>query len=203
MRRIKTLAAALGAIGLAAAMTLAGAGTARANVTPPSGTWFEIFNRYLHAQNITLCVDDPNASTDVTKLRLWRCHGYASDGAAQRWFFTPTGTYNNDNGTIYTTYQIKDGASNLCLGFPETFPTGVDLIQERCGAGAFDTDWVLEPIDPSATGTNPDFVLETLEPRLSYVGHWCIAASTFNDTNGTRLLAEPCSPTDSRQLWNL
>jgi hypothetical protein len=137
MRRIKALAGALGAIGLAAGLTLAGAGTARANVAPPAGTWFEIFNPYLHAQKITLCVDNPNASTDTTKLRLWRCHGYASDGAAQRWFFTPTGTYNN--GTIYTTYQIKDQASGLCLGFPETFPTGVDLIQEPCGSGAYDT----------------------------------------------------------------
>ena len=97
----------LSATGPAVGLILAGTGTARANVAPPSGTWFEIFNRYLHAQNITLCVDDPNATTDSTKLRLWRCHGYAPDGAAQRWFFTPSGTY-NDNGTIYTTYRIKD-----------------------------------------------------------------------------------------------
>ena len=57
------IAAALAALGLAAGLTLAGAGTAGADITPPSLQWAEIFNPYLHAQSITLCADDPNGST--------------------------------------------------------------------------------------------------------------------------------------------
>jgi hypothetical protein len=197
----RKLAGALAAIGLAAGLALAGTGTARADVIPPSGSWAEIFSPYLHAQNITLCADDPDGSTSVTKIRLWRCHGYASNGGPQRWVFTPVGQYNKNTGTIFTVYQIRNQTSGLCLGFPETSPTGVDLIQEPCGSGAFDTQWALEPVDPS--GTSPDFQLETLEPRLTYVGHWCMAVSNFTDNNATRLVAEPCEPTDTRQLFNL
>jgi hypothetical protein len=46
-------------------------------------------------------------------------------------------------------------------------------------------------------------MLETLEPRFSFVGHWCMAASTFTGNSPTRLVAEPCEPTDTSQLWNL
>jgi hypothetical protein len=99
--------------------------------------------------------------------------------------------------------------SGLCIGFPETgssSPTGVDLIQEPCSPldlGHPDIVWVLEPIDPSPSGTDPDFQLETMEPRFTWVGHWCMAASNFRDNSPTRLVAEPCVPTDTRQLWNL
>ena len=57
--------------------------------------------------------------------------------------------------------------------------------------------------NPGPSGTNPDFQLETLEPEFTWVGHWCMAASNFTDSSPTRLVAEPCSPTDTRQLWNL
>ena len=85
MKRMTKLSGALGAIAAAAALSLAGTGTARADVQPPAGTWAEIFNPYIHSQGITLCVDDPNNSTaDRQPLQLWRCHGYASNGAPQR-----------------------------------------------------------------------------------------------------------------------
>ena len=77
----------------------------------------------------------------------------------------------------------------------------MDLIQEPCGSGIFDTQWALEPVNPASS--SPDFQLETLEPRLTYVGHWCMAASNFTGNSPTRLVAEPCEPTDTRQLWNL
>ena len=128
---------------------------------------------------------------------LFQCRS----SAPQRWFFTPVGQYNTRTGTIFTVYQIRNQASGLCVGFPETFPTGVDLIQEPCSSGIFDTQWALEPVDLASS--NPDFQLETLEPRLTYVGHWCMAASTFTGNSPTRLVAEPCEPTDTRQLWNL
>jgi hypothetical protein len=84
----KKLAAVLAAAGLAAGLSLAWPGTARATDIPPAGQWVEIFNPYLHAQGNTLCFDDPNGSTsDGTQAQLYRCHGYASNGAPQRWVF--------------------------------------------------------------------------------------------------------------------
>jgi hypothetical protein len=199
MKRSRKLAGVLAAIGLAAGFSMAGTGTARADVIPPSGTWAEIFNPYIHPQGFSLCVDNPGGSRDIQKIQLYHCHGYASNGAPQRWFFTAIGGYNKGTGTVFTTYRIRNQASILCIGFPETFPTGVDLIQEPCSSP--DIEWALEPVDPSSS--NPDFMLETLEPRFSFVGHWCMAASNFTGNSPTRLVAEPCEPTDTRQLWNL
>lgn len=201
MRRSRMLAGVLAAIGFAAGLTMAGTGTARADVIPPSGAWAEIFDPYIHPQGFSLCVDNPSGSSDIQKIQLYHCHGYASNGGPQRWFFTPVGQYNKNTGTIFTVYQIRNQSSGLCIGFPETFPTAVDLIQEPCGSGIFDTQWALEPVNPASS--SPDFQLETLEPRLTYVGHWCMAASNFTGNSPTRLVAEPCEPTDTRQLWNL
>ena len=60
---LKKLAAALAAAGLAAGLSLAWPGTARATDIPPVGQWAEIFNPYLHAKGNTLCFDDPSGST--------------------------------------------------------------------------------------------------------------------------------------------
>jgi hypothetical protein len=50
MRRRMRLAGMLAAIALAAVMTLAGTGIARADVIPPSSGWAEIYSPYLHGQ---------------------------------------------------------------------------------------------------------------------------------------------------------
>lgn len=42
-RRFKKLAGTLAAVALAAGLTMAGTGTARAAVVPPANTWAEIF----------------------------------------------------------------------------------------------------------------------------------------------------------------
>jgi hypothetical protein len=178
---------------------MTGAGTARADVIPPSDTWAEIFNPYLNAQGNTLCVDNPGGSRDPQKLQLWRCHGYDSQGSPQRWIFYPLSSYIH-SGRSVTTYHLRNTASSLCAEIPETYPTDVDLIQWYCSDYPA-VEWALEPVDPSSG--NPDFQLETLEPRFTYVGHWCMAADNFSDSRGTRLVAQPCDPTDIRQLWNL
>ena len=200
MRRSRKLAGVLAAIGLAAGLTMAGTGTARADVIPPSpGDWAEIFDPYINTHGFSLCVDNPGGSSDIQKIQLYHCHGYASNGGPQRWFFTPVSQYNKQTGTIFTVYQIRNQSSNKCIGFPETFPTAVDVIQESCSG--LDVQWALEPVDPSSA--NPDFQLETLEPRFTYVGHWCMSASNFTGNSPTRLVAEPCEPTDTSQLFNL
>jgi hypothetical protein len=87
MRHKTRLAGVLAAIALAAGVTLAGTGIARADVLPPSG-WSEIYSPNLHAQGLTLCFDDPAGSTaSGTQVQLYHCHGYAANGAPQRWVF--------------------------------------------------------------------------------------------------------------------
>jgi hypothetical protein len=49
MRRRMRLAGMLATIALAAGMTLAGTGIARADVIPPSSGWAEIYSPYLNA----------------------------------------------------------------------------------------------------------------------------------------------------------
>ncbi len=199
MNRSTKLAGVLAVIGLATSLTLAGPGAARADVIPPAGTWAEIFNPYIHAQGITLCVDDPGGSTDVAQaMDLWRCHGYASNGTMQRWIFTPQGAV-NVSGEIFTIYTVKNVASGQCLTVPQTDnPAGLSVLQEPCSGGSPDIYWILEPRDQS--GTSPDFQLES---EFVYIGHYCMASNTFTDNNGTRLIIEPCNFQDTSRVWNL
>jgi hypothetical protein len=198
MGRTRKLAGALAAIGLAAGLAMAGPGTARADVIPPAG-WAEIFNPYLHAQNTTLCVDDPSGSLAILqKIQLFRCHGYDSHGSPQRWFFEPAGTtgiFGNFN-----VYHIRNTGSGLCLGLTTNVPNtaGRDVIQLQCTDTA--TEWFLVPLDRS--NPNSDFQLEFLI-GYPFVNSWCMAASNFTDSSPTRLVNASCADTDTSQLWNL
>ena len=77
--------AILAAMVVAGGITVASAGTARADVTPPTGTWSEIVAGYLDQQ---ACLDDPGGPDQAGDgLELWHCHGYDSRGSAQQWTF--------------------------------------------------------------------------------------------------------------------
>jgi hypothetical protein len=200
-RRIRRLAGALAAAGLALGLTLGATGTARADVTPPASTWSEIYNPYLTAQGNTLCADDANGSKALnTPVQLYHCHGYAANGAPQRWSFVEK-TDAKDvpilwNGhPVYSLYNLGSGS---CLeitdppgsGFPGA-PLGTQLQLGLCGQY-----YALLPVG----GPNgPDFQLQSV--RL--FGGYCVAASNFTDSNNTRLVKEDCSPTDTRQLFRL
>jgi hypothetical protein len=206
------IAAALAALGLAAGLTLAGAGTAGADVMPPpSGQWAEIFNPYLHAQGITLCADDPNGSmTNGTQLDLWRCHGYASNGAVQRWVITPAEAWHDDGngGEVFgplrddftggAIYVVANEASGLCLT-AQAFQPAAPVTQTPCSTALFAKDmWELHTVNgPSG----PDFQLWALTYDINVP--MCASASNFTDSNGTRLVMENCDRYDTSQLWNL
>jgi hypothetical protein len=184
-RRTKRLAGALAGLGLGLGLTLGATGTARADVDPGTG-WNEIYSPYLTAQGITLCADDTNGSTALNNpAQLYHCHGYASNGAPQRWTFTPAVTDANhvpvkDNG--HGIYVIGNAGAGHCLvDDPKT--TGSPL------------SWVLIPV-----GDGPDFQLQAF---LTDSAPECAAASNFSGNNNTRLVLEPCSSPDIRQLFRL
>jgi hypothetical protein len=186
----------LAAIGLAASTAIAGTGTARADVIPPVAQWAEIFNPHLHDRGITLCADDPGGSTSRgTRLQLFRCHGYDSSGAPQRWVFTQdeddNGNLVYDHGTpVYFIYNLAGG---LCLSFQGLLP-GNPLVLGTCSQSLL-YGW---EIHAAGSQAGPDFQLTpTFGPGM------CMSAGNSSDSNGTPLVIEPCDSTDARQLFNL
>jgi hypothetical protein len=193
----KKLAAALAAAGLAVGLSLAGTGTARAAVTPPTDTWKGIFNPYLHAKINTLCFEDPGGSTaNSAQVQLGHCHQYNSDGTLQRWVFVQA---EEQDGTPITeggnnVYELFNLAANRCVGVTAT-QVGQPLILTSCATtNTSIAMWELRP----TSSTGPDFQL-----ALWLFDDWCIAANDFSDNIPTRLGLAGCSPGDTRQLWNL
>ena len=198
MRRRTRLAGALAAIGLAASMAIAGTGTARADVIPPDGHWVEIFNPHLHDKHITLCADDPGGSTSSgTALQLFRCHGYDSSGAPQRWVFTQV---EDDNGNLFydhgsPVYRIYNLGGGWCLNLSnQGLLPGRPLVLGPCTGNL--TVWF--EIHATGNQAGPDFQLTPIAGT-----DMCVSASNSSDSNGTPLVMEPCDSTDARQLFNL
>jgi hypothetical protein len=197
--RLRKLAVAVAAAALTAGLTLAGPGTARAEVVPAS-TWNEIFAPEINANGITLCAD--NGGSGGT-LQLWRCHGYASNGTPQRWKVASPGPTHFGN----IIYQIQNVGTGLCIGLdPNRFNAGTiagsTLVQESCRNNT--TGWVLAPAVDSPDPNN-QFILENLidyDDRNS-VGKWAMNANTFLDQNGTRLIVAPVDNFNSAQWFAL
>jgi hypothetical protein len=60
-------------------------------------------------------------------------------------------------------------------------------------------------VDGSFTQVEPasDFQLENMNSSFPWEGNgFCMAANTFSDTNGTRLILTPCSYYDTSQYFN-
>jgi hypothetical protein len=192
-RRSIRLAGALAATGLALGLTLGATGTARADVTPPANTWSEIYNPYLNAQGFSLCADDANASSAVgNPVQLYHCHGYASNGAPQRWRFQLAFEDANHVPINNGIYIIGNDASpGHCLD-AQRFVAGAPLTLGACFIFQY---WKLVPI-----GAGPDF---QLQEWASDSAPLCVAASNFTGNNNTRLMAEPCSLPDTRQRFRL
>lgn len=196
MRKLKTIAACLlSAVALAVGLTAGMAGAAQASVTPDP-TWNEIWAPYLTAQSNTLCLDAPGGSTSPgLKLQLFHCHGYASDGAPQRWKFEYLGTLTDG----YPLYDIKNVKSNLCLTWAVS-----DITQDTCASNYAlwelhsENLWSTDPnfgLVAYLTGTNGSQGLGTPV---------CMTAGNSTDSNHTPLVATTCSLfSNGLQNWRL
>ena len=140
-----------------------------------------------------MCADDPNGSTSSgTQLDLWRCHGYASNGAMQRWLFVPS-RFSQTGRPVYQVYNV---AGNLCLTAVDAHPAK-PLTLGPCIDNISET-WELHTVIGPSGGENFQ-----LEPWPSEDFNTCMSASNFTDSNGTRLVMETCDRYDTSQLWNL
>jgi hypothetical protein len=200
--RFKKLAGALAAVALAAGLTMAGTGTARADVVPPVGTWAEIFAPEINANGNTMCFDNSGSSAQFQSLQLWHCHGYASNGLPQRWTFVFALT----DFVGRSAYRIG-GPLGWCLGLDVRAPSyaqwqGSNIVQEACsGTVGSQVLWTLQPATQSP---DPNNQFEIVSEDAPFGQHpYCVAANTFLDTNGNRLIAEPCDPYNSSQWYAL
>src|SRR5438105_1007881 len=101
MRGIRRIASLTSMVVLAAGLIVGTGGTAQAVVTPPSGGgWAELYNPLLPLVDNShhVCLDVPNGTTSPKALQRYHCHGYASNGAPQRWVFVHL---SNDSYWIY------------------------------------------------------------------------------------------------------
>jgi hypothetical protein len=175
---MRWLAALLFAGGLAAGLGAGMIGTARAaDPARPARPWNEIFLPFGNGKGNTMCVDAPGgAAAPGKQLQLYHCHGYAPDGASQRWHF-PGGRF----------AEVSNADSGLCIGFPAggSPVNGARLVQEGCDQVPA---WQLVP--QGRDGDDPVFVLETSGPGGPAL---CLAAADLCDANTTPLVALPCS----------
>jgi hypothetical protein len=175
--RMRWLAALLFAGGLAAGLDAGLTGTAHAaDPTRPGKSWNEIFLPFGHGQGSAMCVVVPGGRTAAgAPLGLSRCHGYASDGAPQRWRF-PGGRFQ----------KVSNPGSGLCIGFPDGGApvNGARLVEDRCDQAPA---WQL--VRQSRDSTDPLFVLETSGPGGPAL---CMTAGNLSHDIQTPLAAAPC-----------
>jgi hypothetical protein len=173
------------AVGLAAGLT----GTAHAaDPTRPARPWNEIFLPFGTGTDTSMCVDVPGGtSAPGAQLQLYHCHGYASDGAPQRWSLFCTGGTGCASGGRF--YELSNLGSGLCIGFPDggVPANGARLVQESCDQVPA---WQLVPQGrENRDGADPHFVLETSGPGGPAL---CMTAGNLSDANQTPLVAAPC-----------
>jgi hypothetical protein len=196
----KKLAAVLTAAGLAAGLSLAGTGTARADITPPPvGQWKGIANPHLNGRGTLLCFEDPGGSTaNGARSQLGYCHPYNSDGTLQRWVFIPV---LDSNGNPVTEggnklYELWNQAAGRCLVANAT-GVGQPLILAGCDTNSTQIDlWELRPTGGGPA--NQDFQL-----ALWLFDDWCIGANIADDIVPNGLQLDGCNTNDARQLWEL
>ena len=191
------MAALLGAGVLALSLSIGLASTAHASdPTVPSETWNEIFVPFDNGLGNTLCVDVPGGTTAPgAQLQLYHCHGYASDGAPQRF------SWDCDFGISCALggedFKMFNVSSQLCIGVPSgNAVNGARLIQESC-RDITDVGWTM--VKQNTNGTDPLFVLESDANR-----GLCMAAGNLLDGNRTPLVVANCNGfSDSAQILEL
>lgn len=181
-KKLTALAGALLSAGaLSVSLSVVMPGSAQASVTPAT-TWNEIWAPYINAQSNTMCVDAPGGTTARgAHLQLFHCHGYASDGAPQRWHFVPAGS-----GDGWPVYEIKNVTSGLCIT-----ATSSGITQDTCGASIF-AFWSVR--SENLWSTDPNFSLALVYSGLSDgTQSTCLAAANGTDSNQTALVLASCN----------
>ena len=174
--------AILAAMVVAGGITVASTGTARADVTPPTGTWSEIVAGYLDQE---ACLDDPGGADQAGDgLELWHCHGYDSRGSSQRWTF----------GRPYPPALYGIYSATHCLGVNDNAHSGERLLLVKCtliGSPFWNV------LSRNAYSGDPAFELE-------YGGTgYCMTMPDWSGGNGEPVLLRPCQPGNGLQLWNI
>jgi hypothetical protein len=198
-QHFKKLAGALAAVALAAGLTIAGTGTARADVVP-SSSWNEIIAPEINSNGNIMCADDPGWSVaEYQPLQLWHCHGYASNGQPQRWRFQYVG--HNDTA-MYQIFLQDVGCISLDARITDYAKwQGSNIVMDHCYTNGGVLNWNLRPATQSPDPNNQFEITSAYVPVGSRP--YCVAANTFLDVNGNRLIAEPCDPYNSSQWFTL
>ena len=174
--------AVLGAAGMSAGTgATAQAATAQVSPSPGStGAWYEIYAPLIDHSGYYRCLDVPEASVQPYQaVQTYHCHGYASNGANQRWRFWP-----NADGS----YQIQNVNSQLCLQMP--LYGNQPEYQADCD-GIPEEDWQII----SSNGTQ--FVLDNVA-----VNGICATVSNFSGDSST-LVKQACNLGNAQELWEL
>lgn len=182
MRLMSRMACMVAAGALAGGLTVAMTGAARAEVVPPSGTWAEIYTPYTNAHPV--CLDDPNGTSAVgTPLQVFRCHGYGSDGAPQRWDF-----YQFPGQSVYSIQK-----AGRCAAHDYGGPlAGARVKLEECGI--LSPSWHLISLGADSVAY-PDFKLEYVQSG------YCMTLPDWSGRNGEPVVLEPCDPGNTLQHW--
>jgi hypothetical protein len=190
--RLRRLAGLLATGALAAGMTVGTGVTAQAATAQPAaaaavspssgstGAWYEIYAPLIDHSGYYRCLDVPEASTQPNQaVQTYHCHGYASNGANQRWEFWP-----NADGS----YQIQNVNSQLCL---QVAVYGSQPLWQSYCDGTPNEDWKII----SANGTQ--FVLDSVAVN----GDCATISSSSGDSSS--IVKQPCNLGNAQQLWQL
>ena len=197
MRRITPLVRTLFAGVLVAAAITGIAAPAQAAIDPPTGGWAELFNpqRPLINGTYQVCLDVPSGTTSTgVTLQMYHCHGYASNGAPQRWVFTHL-----SDGS----YWVYNQSNLLCLTEdPSAGQSSGVVKQYECGTQDAQT-WRIVP-DPTAPDTR--FLLYNTSSSPRYA-NTCLNASnglfTWDLFFGLCSFDLQGNPTNYLQVWAL
>ena len=140
----------------------------------------------------------PSGSTSSgTQVQLYHCHGYASNGAPQRWRFFPA-VDSKGAPVYYEGLPLRDQrrGSGLCLtgtGVTGSAPVVLATCSLTTAKGLI--RWKL-----LSTG-NSTFALFAVDPVWAH--DMCAVASNASGSNGTRLVMEPCDSSNPAGVFSL
>jgi Ricin-type beta-trefoil lectin domain len=187
VKRMGKITGLLAAVTIAGGLAIGTAGTARADVVPPTTTWAEIYDPYTSAP---ACLDDPGGSTAInTPLELWHCHGYDSQGAPQRWYFSHASPIISPPDG----FQVGVGNNPIrCLGHDGSNSqlAGNRVMLNQCFIGPL---WDVR--SRNAYAGDPVFQLE-----LFHTGY-CLALPDLSGGNAEPVMLEPCGPGNLKAYW--